>query len=96
MALLDKLKETAQKGADLAREGVKAGQEKIETAKIERRIGELKAELGGVVYAQRSGQPAENADAEIERIVGEIRAAEGELDKARADDGEAEGGTASA
>ncbi len=30
MGLLDKVKETAQKGADLAKEGVKAGQDKID------------------------------------------------------------------
>jgi hypothetical protein len=85
MALFDKLKETAQKGADLAREGVKAGQEKIETVKIERRISDLKEELGGVVYAQRSASPPADADAEIQRLVDEITAAEAELAKAHAD-----------
>ena len=79
MSLLDKVKETAQKGAEKAKEGVKAGQEKIETVKLERKISELKTELGGVVYDQRSGKAADNADAEIERIVGEIKAAEEEL-----------------
>ena len=34
MSLLDKVKETAQKGAEKAKEGVKAGQEKIETVKL--------------------------------------------------------------
>jgi len=79
MSLLDKVKETVQKGAEKAKEGVKAGQEKIETVKLERKISELKTELGGVVYDQRSGKAADNADAEIERIVGEIKAAEEEL-----------------
>ena len=79
MSLLDKVKETAQKGAEKAKEGVKAGQEKIETAKLERKISELKTELGAVVYDQRSGKAADNADAEIERIVGEIKATEEEL-----------------
>lgn len=81
MGLLDKVKETAQKGADLAKEGVKAGQDKIDEQKLKKRIGDLKEELGGIVYAQRSGTTAEGVDAEVEitRIVGEITAAEAEL-----------------
>ncbi|HEX9506579.1 MAG TPA: hypothetical protein VGA62_11310 [Acidimicrobiia bacterium] len=79
MSLLDKVKETAQKGAEKAKEGVKAGQEKIESVKIERKISDLKEELGGIVYGQRSGTPAENADADIERLVSEIKAAQEEL-----------------
>jgi hypothetical protein len=79
MGLLDKVKETAQKGADLAKDGVKAGQGKLDTIKLEKKIGELKEELGGVVYLQKVGTPADDADAEVERIVGEIKAAEAEL-----------------
>lgn len=84
MGLLDKVKETAQKGADLAKEGVKAGQDKIDTHKLEKKIGDLKEELGGIVYGQKTGSPAENADAEVDRIVAEIQAAEAELDAAGA------------
>ena len=32
--------------------------------KTEKKIKDLKEELGGIVYAQRSGNPPENADAE--------------------------------
>ena len=38
MGLLDKVKETAQKGADLAKEGVKAGQDKIDEQKLKKKI----------------------------------------------------------
>jgi hypothetical protein len=79
MGLLDKVKETAQKGADLAKDGVKAGQGKIDTIKLEKKIGDLKQELGGVVYLQKIGTPAENADTEIARLVNEIRDADAEL-----------------
>jgi hypothetical protein len=81
MGLMDKVKETAQKGADLAKEGVKAGQGKIDEQKLKKRIGELKEELGGVVYAQRSGAPSEGLDPEVEiaRIVAEINAVEADL-----------------
>jgi hypothetical protein len=79
MSLLDKVKETAQKGADKAREGVKAGQEKLESHRLEKKITDLKEELGGIVYGQKTGKPAANADAEVERLVGEIKATEDEL-----------------
>jgi hypothetical protein len=90
MSLLDKVKETAQKGAEKAKEGVKAGQDKLESVKTDRKIGDLKEELGGIVYAQRTGNPPENADAKIERIVGEITAAEAQL--AEGDEGGEAGG----
>ena len=81
MGLLDKVKETAQKGADLAKEGVKAGQDKIDEQKLKKKISDLKEELGGVVYDQRAGHTAEGLDPEVEiaRIVAEINAAEAEL-----------------
>ena len=88
MGLLDKVKETAQKGADLAKEGVKAGQDKIDETKLKKKVGDLKEELGGVVYAQKSGTTPEGVDAEVEiaRIVAEINAIEAELAAAEADD----------
>ena len=50
MGLLDKVKETAQKGADLAKDGVKAGQDKLDEQKLKKKVGDLKEELGGLVY----------------------------------------------
>ena len=81
MGLLDKVKETAQKGADLAKEGVKAGQEKLDEQKLKKKISDLKEELGGVVYDQRAGRTPEGLDPEVEiaRIVAEINAVEAEL-----------------
>ena len=81
MGLLDKVKETAQKGADLAKEGVKAGQGKIDETKLKKKVGDLKEELGGVVYAQKSGTTTEGVDPEVEiaRIVAELNAAVAEL-----------------
>ena len=79
MGLLDKVKETAQKGADLAKEGVKAGQDKIDETKLKKKVGDLKEELGGVVYAQKTGTGNGSADAEIERLVSELKDAEAEL-----------------
>jgi hypothetical protein len=81
MGLLDKVKETAQKGADLAKEGVKAGQDKLDEQKLKKKVADLKEELGGVVHAQRSGSTAAgvDADAEITRLVAEIDATLAEL-----------------
>jgi hypothetical protein len=81
MGLLDKVKETAQKGADLAKDGVKAGQDKIDEQKLKKKISDLKEELGGVVYAQKSGTTTEGLDPEVEiaRIVAELNAAVAEL-----------------
>lgn len=79
MGLLDKAKEAAKTVGDKAQEGIKAGQEKVDEAKTKKRIGNLKEELGGIVFEQRTGSPPANADAEISRIVGEIQEAEASL-----------------
>ena len=86
MGLLDKVKETAQKGADLAKEGVKAGQDKLDEQKLKKKVGDLKEELGGVVYAQRSGTTVTGVDPDVDiaRIVAEINAIEAELAAAEA------------
>jgi hypothetical protein len=92
MSLLDKAKELGQKGAEKAKELGQAGQEKFDAIKTEKKVNDLKEELGGIVYAQRSGNPPENADAEIDRIVGEIAEAEASLAAAAADgEGDGEG-----
>jgi hypothetical protein len=79
MGLMDKVKETAQKSADAAKGAVSAGQEKLDDMKLEKRVKELKEELGDLVYAQKTGKPADNTEAEIARLVGEITEAEKEL-----------------
>ena len=95
MGLLDKVKETAQKGADLAKDGVKAGQDKIDEQKLKKKVTDLKEELGGVVYAQKSGATAEGLDPEVEiaRIVAEINAVEAELAEGASDSDASEGDT---
>ncbi len=77
MGLMDKMKETAAKTADAAKGAAKTGQDKIEQQKYKKKIGELKEELGGIVFAQRTGadNPASDAtfDASIDRLVSEIK-----------------------
>jgi hypothetical protein len=77
MGLMDKMKETAAKTADAAKGAAKAGQDKLEEQKIKKKIADLKEELGGIVYAQKTGadNPASDAsfEASIERLVTEIK-----------------------
>lgn len=79
MGFLDKVKTTAQQVGEKAQEGLKAGQDKIDDVRLKKRIDDLKEELGGIVFLQRTGKAPDNAEAEITRIVGEIEEAEQQL-----------------
>ena len=79
MGLLDKAKDAAKTVGEKAKEGVAAGQEKVDDMKSKKKIGDLKEELGGIVYAQRTGGAAADAETQITRIVGEIKEAEAQL-----------------
>ncbi len=84
MGFLDKVKDTANKAAEQVQKAAETGQDKLEESKLKKRIGDLKEELGGVVYGQRVGTiPA--GDEEITRIVGEIRTVEAALAQLKAD-----------
>ena len=76
MGILDKAKEAAKTVGEKAKEGVAAGQEKVDEAKTKHKISDLKEELGGIVFAQRAGTAAADTESEIGRIVDEIKAAE--------------------
>ena len=84
MGFMDKVKDTASKAAEQVQKGVETGQDKLEESKLKKKIGDLKEELGGVVYGQRTGAIPEG-DAEITRIVGEIQAVEQQLADLKAD-----------
>ena len=81
MGFLDKVKDTAGKAAEKAKHGADLAQDKLEEQKLKKHVGELKEELGGVVYAQRTdaGDGTVDAEAEITRLVGEIQADEARL-----------------
>lgn len=100
MGLMDKMKETAAKAGDAAKGAAKAGQDKIEEQKLKKKISDLQEELGGVVYAQRTGAPNPTADASvdaaIDRLVGEIAAQETALAAVGADTDEGDGGDSTA
>lgn len=78
MGFLDKVKDTAKQAAEGVQKAAETGQEKLEESKLKKKIGDLKEELGGVVYGQHTGTvPA--GDEEITRLVGEIKATEAGL-----------------
>jgi hypothetical protein len=79
MSFMDKAKAAAKTVGDKAKEGVAAGQEKVDEVKTKKRIGDLKEELGAIVFEQRTGKPRADADADIQRIVGEIQELEASL-----------------
>ncbi|MBM3694001.1 MAG: hypothetical protein FJW77_12040 [Actinobacteria bacterium] len=76
MGFMDKVKETAAKAGEAAKDAGKAAQDKIEEQKVKKKISDLKEQLGGVVFAQRTGAANPSADASfdatIDRLVGEI------------------------
>ena len=79
MGFLDKVKDTASKGAEKAKQGVQAGQDKLEDAKLKKKIDSAKTEIGGLVYAQRTGSGGPTTDSDIDRLIEEIKTAEAEL-----------------
>ena len=61
------------------------GQEKLEESKLKKKIGDLNQELGSLVFAQRTGNPADDTGAEITRLVGEIQAAKDHMTALKSD-----------
>ena len=85
MGLLDKIKDTAGKAAEGVQKAAESGQEKLEETKLKKRIGDLQQELGGVVFSQRTGGAAADAEAEVTRLVGEIQTANDQIAALHAD-----------
>ncbi len=66
----------ANKAAEGVQKAADTGQEKLEESRLKKKIGDLNQELGSLVFAQRTGNPADDTEAEITRLVGKIQAAE--------------------
>ena len=72
MGLLDKVKDAAGKAAEGAKHATAVGKEKIEDARLQKKITELCEEIGRIVLQQRRGEAAADADAQIDAKVAEI------------------------
>ncbi|MGQ0823903.1 MAG: hypothetical protein ACT4OX_02540 [Actinomycetota bacterium] len=81
MGFLDKVKDAAGKAADSAKHATAVGKEKIEDAKLKKKIGELLEEIGALVVEQRRGEAAADADAQIDAKVAEIAELEKQIEE---------------
>jgi hypothetical protein len=84
MGFMDKVKDTANKAAEQVQKAAETGQDKLEETKLKKKVGDLKEELGGIVYTQRTGTPPADAETQIANLVGEIQATEAGLAELRA------------
>jgi len=77
MGFLDKVKDAAGKGLDQAKHATAVGKEKIEDARLQKKINDLCQEIGALVVAQKRNEAPEDAAAQIDAKVAEI----GEIEK---------------
>jgi hypothetical protein len=93
MGFLDKAKDAASKAADKAKHATAVGKEKIEDARLQKKIDELAEEIGKLVVAQKRGDAPADADAQIDAKVAEIGELEAQIEanniNAGSDDAEA-------
>jgi hypothetical protein len=72
MGFLDKVKDAAGKAADQAKHATAVGKEKLEDARLQKKINELCQEIGALVVAQRRNEAPDDANAQIDAKVAEI------------------------
>jgi hypothetical protein len=70
--------DVAKKSGDVAKKGVDDVKDKSQQVLLKRKLDGIAAELGHVVYRQRSGEGG--LDAEIDRLVGEMRGLRAEME----------------
>jgi len=80
MGFLDKVKDVAGKAADQAKHATAVGKEKIEDARLQKKIEGLCEEIGKLVVAQRRGEAPADADAQIDAKVAEIAEIEKQIE----------------
>lgn len=80
MGFLDKVKDAAGKAADQAKHATAVGKEKLEDARLQKKINELCQEIGALVVAQRRNEAPDDANAQIDAKVAEIAEIEGQME----------------
>lgn len=78
MGLMDKVKSQATQLAEKAQQAGQAGQAKLAEVQAKRKVDALLLELGGIVYTQRAGRAAADADARVAEIVTQVKQHEAE------------------
>ncbi len=80
MGFLDKVKETATKATEQAKHATNVGKEKIEDARLQKKIKDLCEEIGALVVAQKRNEAPADAVAQIDAKVAEIAELEKQQD----------------
>ncbi len=80
MGFLDKVKDAAGKAADQAKHATAVGKEKIEDARLQKKINDLCQEIGALVVAQRRNEAPDDAAAQIDAKIAEIAEVEKQME----------------
>ena len=80
MGFLDKAKDAANKAVDKTKQATAVGKEKIEDARLNKKIDGLCEEIGKLVVAQRRNEAPADADAQIDAKVAEIAEIEKQIE----------------
>ncbi|HEX2502547.1 MAG TPA: hypothetical protein VHK00_01290 [Miltoncostaeaceae bacterium] len=78
MALVDDVRDYAQRVSDAAKKGVSTARNKGQGVNLKRKQSALAADLGRIVFRQREGETG--LDAEIDRLVSEMRGVRAEIE----------------
>jgi hypothetical protein len=81
MGFLDKVKETAGKAADQAKQATAVGKEKFDDTRLQKKIDGLCQEIGALVVAQRRNEAPDDVEARINVKIAEIA----DIEKQQAD-----------
>ena len=79
MGFMDKVKDTANKAADSAKQATAAGKEKLEDRNLQKKINELQQEIGALVVAQRRNEAPDDAASRIDVKIAEIGELEAQM-----------------
>ena len=79
MGFLDKVKDTANKAADQAKQATAVGKERLEDRNLQKKINELQQEIGALVVAQRRNDAPDDAATRIDVKVAEIGELEAQM-----------------
>jgi hypothetical protein len=80
MGFLDKMKDAASKAADQAKHATAVGKEKIEDARLQKKINDLCQEIGALVVAQKRSEAPADTDTQINAKVAEIAELEKQME----------------
>src|SRR4051812_5519502 len=73
MGFMDKVKATAEKVGEQAKQGLEQGKEKIADVQEKRKADALLRDLGAAVFIDRTGKGTPAIAADIERLMAELR-----------------------